>query len=109
MIFNATILAIATPTGSVGGERTYSTEVVAIRCSMAQPTRRQRIEFGSLIADATAVIRIPAQALGLVEVIAGMRLSVKLDGRTARSMDVLKATDTVKRGLNHAAIFASEI
>jgi len=110
MINNCTITAIATPTGLSAGAETYSTETLspAIRCQAAQPTRRQRYEFGALIADATLVLRIREHDLGSRDLVEKSRMTLAIDGRPSRTAGVLKVTEPSKPNLRAWTVFLSE-
>lgn len=114
MLTNATILRVTAPNAAdAAGQITYSPaagEIVpALRCSLTAPTRRQIYQLGSVIADATAMMRVRTGDLtsrGLGVIGEGWQVQVRIDRKTAVQVRiVMHVTDAVKLGMDNVTVF----
>jgi hypothetical protein len=107
MIDNATILRLDTPQpAGPAGDVSYTTgSAVAARCCQDEPTNAAKYVLGVVVADATSVLFV-----GMTEA-AGLafnpldRVTVQLDGETAKLYQVVYRRDRISPGLSHYEVY----
>lgn len=116
MIENGTLSSIQpknAPTSS--GAQSWAANVLtaSVRCNLGEVTRGERITLGSIITDATQVLRVRDRRLSAgMRIAEGTKVTVQLADDPAVTMQVVKSAHQVLRkgsSMNHWECFLKKV